>query len=119
MKNLISSVFIALGLLLIASSCSKKTISEADYPIQPVPFTSVRVSDNFWAPRIKNNAGITIPIAFEYCESTGRVKNFDIAAGTDTGKFQTIFPFDDSDVYKIKVKLNKEFSAGIYEWIVD
>ncbi len=35
------------------------------------------------------------------CESTGRVKNFEIAAGLDTGKFQTIYPFDDSDVFKI------------------
>jgi DUF1680 family protein len=72
-----------------------------DYPIQPVPFTSVKLTDNFWAPRIKRNAEVTIPIAFGYCESTGRVKNFEIAGKLDTGKFQTIYPFDDSDVYKI------------------
>jgi DUF1680 family protein len=66
-----------------------------------VPFTSVRLTDNFWAPRIKKNADVTIPIAFGYCESTGRVKNFEIAGGLDTGKFQTIYPFDDSDIYKI------------------
>jgi uncharacterized protein len=88
------------GFFLI-SGCSKKPSSGDDYPIQPVPFTSVKLTDNFWAPRIKKNASVTIPIAFGYCESTGRVKNFEIAAGLDTGKFQTIFPFDDSDVYKI------------------
>ena len=66
-----------------------------------MPFTSVKLTDNFWAPRIKKNASVTIPIAFSYCESTGRVKNFEIAGGLDTGKFQTIYPFDDSDVYKI------------------
>jgi DUF1680 family protein len=86
---------------LLISGCAKKTSSIADYPIQPVPFTSVKLTDNFWAPRIKKNATVTIPIAFGYCESTGRVKNFEIAAGLDTGKFQTIYPFDDSDVYKI------------------
>jgi hypothetical protein len=88
-------------LILIIQGCSKKTASTADYPIQPVPFTSVKLTDNFWAPRIKKNADVTIPIAFGYCESTGRVKNFEIAGGLDTGKFQTIYPFDDSDVYKI------------------
>jgi DUF1680 family protein len=82
------------------TGCSKKAPS-ADYPIQPVPFTSVKLTDNFWAPRIKKNATVTIPIAFGYCESTGRVKNFEIAGGLDTGKFQTIYPFDDSDVFKI------------------
>ena len=85
---------------IILQSCADKT-SSGDYPIQPVPFTSVKLTDNFWAPRIKKNASVTIPIAFSYCESTGRVKNFEIAGGLDTGKFQTIYPFDDSDVFKI------------------
>jgi DUF1680 family protein len=89
------------GLLLLLQGCTKKSSVSADYPIQPVPFTSVKLTDNFWAPRIKKNATVTIPIAFGYCESTGRVRNFEIAAGLDTGQFQTIYPFDDSDVFKI------------------
>ena len=89
------------GLIILFSGCAKKPSNKADYPIQPVSFTAVKLTDNFWAPRIKKNASVTIPIAFSYCESTGRVKNFEIAAGMDTGKFQTIFPFDDSDIYKI------------------
>ena len=88
------------ALLVVSQGCDNKS-SSGDYPIQPVPFTSVKLTDNFWAPRIKRNALVTIPIAFGYCESTGRVKNFEIAGGLDTGKFQTIFPFDDSDVFKI------------------
>jgi uncharacterized protein len=89
------------GIILLLSGCSKKTGTTTDYPIQPVQFTEVKLIDNFWAPRIKKNATVTIPIAFGYCESTGRVKNFEIAGGLDTGKFQTIYPFDDSDIYKI------------------
>jgi len=87
-------------LLILVSSCSKGK-NEENYPIQPVPFTSVKMTDNFWAPRIKKNHEVTIPIAFGYCESTGRVKNYEIAGGLDTGAFQTIYPFDDSDVTKI------------------
>jgi DUF1680 family protein len=100
MNKPISSLVILIVVTLILQGCSGKNKS-ADYPIQPIPFTSVRLTDNFWAPRIKKNASVTIPIAFSYCESTGRVKNFEIAGGLDTGKFQTIYPFDDSDVYKI------------------
>jgi hypothetical protein len=88
-------------ILILISGCGRSSSSDADYPIQPVPFTQVKLTDNFWAPRIKKNASVTIPIAFGYCESTGRVKNFEIAGGLDTGKFQTIYPFDDSDVFKI------------------
>ena len=86
--------------MMIFSGCSRNKSSE-DYPVQPVPFTSVKLTDNFWAPRIMKNAEVTIPIAFGYCESTGRVRNFEIAGGLDTGRFQTIYPFDDSDVFKI------------------
>jgi DUF1680 family protein len=99
--GMLNNLLIAIAAsVILLSGCSKKS-STADYPIQPVPFTSVKLTDNFWAPRIKKNATVTIPIAFGYCESTGRVKNFEIAGGLDTGKFQTIYPFDDSDVFKI------------------
>lgn len=98
MKNGLKLLVFLTGLILF-SGCSKQ--KKADYPIQPVPFTSVKVTDDFWAPRIKKNSTVTIPIAFSYCESSGRVKNFEIAGKLDTGKFQTIYPFDDSDVYKI------------------
>jgi uncharacterized protein len=101
MKIFSKLLFSTAGIILLTWGCGKKSSSSADYPIQPVPFTSVRLTDNFWAPRIKKNADVTIPIAFGYCESTGRVKNFEIAGGLDTGKFQTIYPFDDSDIYKI------------------
>ncbi|MCX6320522.1 MAG: glycoside hydrolase family 127 protein [Bacteroidia bacterium] len=101
MEKLIKVIITIAGVVLLIPGCVKKSSSGEDYPIQPVPFTSVKLTDNFWAPRIKKNASVTIPIAFGYCESTGRVKNFEIAAGLDTGKFQTIYPFDDSDVFKI------------------
>src|SRR5664279_377023 len=101
MKKSISIILLFACIFSFLSGCKNKSLVRADYPIQPVPFTSVKLTDNFWSPRIKRNAAVTIPIAFGYCESTGRVKNFEIAAGIDTGKFQTIFPFDDSDIYKI------------------
>ena len=95
MNKLIRGIIAIAGIVLLISGCAKKSSSHEDYPIQPVPFTSVKLTDNFWAPRIRKNASVTIPIAFGFCESTGRVKNFEIAAKLDTGKFQTIYPFDD------------------------
>ena len=101
MNRLIKVLLTIASVVFLIPGCVKKPSTIADYSIQPVPFTDVKLTDNFWAPRIRKNASVTIPIAFGYCESTGRVKNFEIAAGLDTGKFQTIYPFDDSDVYKI------------------
>jgi len=98
MRRLVSLHVLFAGVLCL-TNCSKQ--STADYPILPVPFTAVKLTDSFWAPRIKKNADVTIPIAFSYCESTGRVKNFEIAGGLDTGSFRTLYPFDDSDVFKI------------------
>ena len=98
MKKLIYLLFLVVFNAILIAGCKRK---QEDYPIRPVPFTSVKLTDNFWAPRIKKNATVTIPIAFSYCESSGRIKNFEVAAGLDTGKFRTIYPFDDSDVFKI------------------
>lgn len=86
-------------LLCIAVLCS--LASAQDYPIQPVPFTSVKLTDNFWAPRIKLNHDVTIPIALFQCYNTGRVDNFLKAAGLKEGAFGTEYPFDDTDIYKI------------------
>ena len=74
---------------------------ENDYPVRPVPFTAVKLTDNFWAPRVKLNHEVTIPIALKHCYSTGRVDNFLFAADIKQGEFCTQYPFDDSDIYKI------------------
>ena len=82
-----------------------------DYPVQPVPFTAVRVTGGFWHARQEVNRTVTVPFALRQCEDTGRLRNFDLAAETMRRRaagepgFQqrpaTIYPFDDSDVYKV------------------
>ena len=76
-----------------------------DYPVQPVPFTAVKLTDKFWAPRIETNRAVTIPFAFEKCEETGRVALFERAAkalrGEPVDKKAPGYPFDDTDVYKV------------------
>ena len=78
------------------------------YPITPVPFTNVTFADDFWRPRMETNRTVTIPFAFQKCEETGRVHNFERAAQVLRGEpldDATIppetFPFDDTDIYKI------------------
>ncbi|HAL82302.1 MAG TPA: six-hairpin glycosidase [Mucilaginibacter sp.] len=88
-----------LCLLLIAGCGLSASAQKQDYPIQPVPFTSVKLSDQFWSSRIETNRTATIPASFARCESTGRVKNF-IMAAEHKGKFCTTYPFDDTDIYK-------------------
>jgi len=85
----------------IFSNCNNDTVTEGDYPIQPVSFNKVHLEDNFWSDRIELNHELTIPYAFEQSEKTGRIKNFDVAAGKIEGSFCSIYPFDDSDVFKI------------------
>ena len=86
--------------LLLAGWLSTPALAQrADYPIQAVPFTQVKLTDNFWQPRLKTNTTVTIPASFQRCEATNRVKNFEMAAAR-SGKFATTFPFDDTDIYK-------------------
>jgi uncharacterized protein len=73
----------------------------SDYLIEGVTFNKVTMNDSFWNPRVEINRTVTIPASFRKCEETGRIMNFEIAAGIKKGKFQTTFPFDDTDPYKI------------------
>jgi len=91
MKRIFLQVFV------LATSIS--FAQQKDYPIRPVPFNTVHLADSFWLPRLKTNATVTIPASFERCDKTGRVKNFELAA-THNGKFCSVYPFDDSDIYK-------------------
>ena len=86
-----------LALITVTANSQPKT----DYPIQPVAFTQVQVMDNFWAPKIKVNADVTIPYTLEQCRKTGRIDNFLVAAGKKTSDKLTEYTFDDTDLYKI------------------
>jgi DUF1680 family protein len=64
-----------------------------------VPVSRVRLSDEFWAPRLRINRDRTLPSQYRHLEDTGTLDNFRIAAGKLEGRFQGMY-FSDSDVYK-------------------
>lgn len=71
------------------------------YPIDPVPFTAVKVAPNtFWGQRLKASREVTIPLAFSKCEETGRYTNFVNAAHPSDTIHVGGLAFDDTDVYK-------------------
>jgi DUF1680 family protein len=89
---------------LLAFSCivaqGQKKNTNTGYPISPVAFTAVKVTDAFWGQRLKASREVTIPLAFSKCEETGRYENFVKAANpSDTYKVEG-YSFDDTDVYK-------------------
>ncbi|HCY42979.1 MAG TPA: six-hairpin glycosidase, partial [Prolixibacteraceae bacterium] len=92
---------IYLGFVVLALASCKSQPEKADYPIQGVPFNEVKISDQFWLPKIETNRTVTIPASFAKCEEMGRMDNFLIAGGKMEGKVKGAMPFDDTDVYKI------------------
>jgi DUF1680 family protein len=95
----------AAGAIVLALAFAACSGGKADYPAKPVPFTDVKLTDTFWAPRLETNRTVTIPHIFKQSDETGRVQNFELAAdalhGVADGKYCSRYPFDDSDVYKI------------------
>lgn len=86
--------------LLISTNMVGNAQLNHGYPIDPVFFTSVTVTDSFWGQRLKASREVTIPLAFSKCEETGRYENFVKAAHpSDTYKVEGL-SFDDTDVYK-------------------
>jgi uncharacterized protein len=96
---------------LLAIHFGSPTAAANDYKIKPVPLTEVRFTGGLWHDRQKINNSVTLPFAIQQCESSHRVKNFDLAAETMKRRaagekdFQnkpvSQYPFDDSDVFKV------------------
>lgn len=101
MRHALLLSVLATAAALTISSCTPKTYTQPDAPIQEVPFTQVHIQDQFWSPRIETNRTVSIPSAFRECEKNGRFNNFAIAAGLKKGEHRGDFPFDDTDPYKI------------------
>lgn len=117
-KISIFGLILSLTMIVTPMAAQKKTSYSGGYPIDPVPFTSVKITDNFWGQRLKASREVTIPLAFSKCEETGRYDNFtrsarmmeleknpdlrnnptyaEVAAGVKIEGYS----FDDTDVYK-------------------
>jgi len=102
MKKLIS---MALSAVMILPVAAQKKQQAHGYPINPVPFTSVKVTPGtFWGQRLEASRKVTIPLALSKCEETGRYTNFSNAAlhMKDASKVFDVkgYSFDDTDPYK-------------------
>lgn len=91
--SLVLAVAVCLGV-------GAQTKGSHGYPITPVPFTKVKVTDSFWGQRLKASRDVTIPLAFSKCEETGRYTNFEKAANPSDSYEVKGYSFDDTDVYK-------------------
>lgn len=95
------SFFLSLSAaFLLTTSAGPVAQGEPGYPISPVQFTSVKVTDSFWGQRLKASREVTIPLAFSKCEETGRYENFVKAAHPSDDYKVGGYSFDDTDVYK-------------------
>jgi hypothetical protein len=124
-----------LALLFVCAGAIAAQAASSDYPVKPVPFTSVRITGGVLQSRQATNATVTAPFALQQCESSLRMKNFDLAAetmrrrangeSTFQNKPATQFPFDDSDVFKaiegasfcLSVQPNPEMAAKVEGYI--
>ncbi len=93
-------LLLMLPLFIASLARAQKNISMEGYPISPVPFTSVKVTDHFWGERLEASRKVTIPLAFSKCEETGRYENFVKAAHPSDNYKVGGYTFDDTDVYK-------------------
>lgn len=97
-------IMLVLLQLALMFGCARKI--PTDFPLQSVPLTQVHLEDDFWSRRLETNRTVTIPYAFKKCEALGRMDNFAIAGGLKGGEHRGLYPFEDSDVYKI-IELKK------------
>lgn len=67
--------------------------------IGEVSLKQVTIDDRFWSPRLEINRTKTLEHVYQELETTGCIRNFELAAGKATGNFGGPW-WADSDVYK-------------------
>ncbi len=117
---------IRLVILLVASFCFNILFGQPIFQkIEPVSFSQVNVTDNFWKPKIDKVATNTLAACIYQTEvATGRIRNFEKVARKKGEKHEGIF-YDDSDVFKaleamgysLKTHPSIEMEKKCDEWI--
>ncbi|MBQ9532581.1 MAG: glycoside hydrolase family 127 protein [Prevotella sp.] len=96
----------------------------AEKAVRQVDFSQVKITDDFWAPRLERHVTTTQPVCIDQIENqTDRIRNY-INVARGNGKHSGIF-FDDSDVYKALEGMayslinhpDKQIEAKADEWI--
>ncbi len=68
--------------------------------IEPIGFSEVKITDNFWKPKLEKVATATLQTCIINTEQkTGRIRNFEKVFRRQGEKHEGIY-YDDSDVYK-------------------
>jgi len=89
-------------------ACSKEEPAgtDGDYPFQPVEFTKVHFTDDFWLPRLDTNRLVTIPYDFDKHEG----------ARVELNTFNSVsFVPVKTDAVKLKINLQQDYFGGILE----
>jgi DUF1680 family protein len=68
-----------------------------DYPLTPVSLDKVEIDDGFWRQRLDTHFESTLDHVLDQCRETGRLHNFEVAAGRKEGEFQGRF-FNESHI---------------------
>ncbi len=93
--------------------------------IEPVNFSQVTITDEFWKPKIDKVATTTLAACIYQTEvATARIKNFEKVARNKGEQHEGIF-YDDSDVFKaleamaysLKTHPNQDMEKKCDEWI--
>ena len=92
---------------------------------EPVNFSQVNITDNFWKPKIDKVTLVTLPACIYQTETvTPRLRNFEKVARNKGEKHEGIF-YDDSDVFKaleamsysLKTHPDPEMQKKCDQWI--
>lgn len=93
--------------------------------LNPVSFSQVTITDNFWKPKLEKIASAAVPVMIYQTEiATGRIRNYEKVARQQNEKHEGIY-YDDSDVYKaleaiaysLKNHSDKAMEQKADEWI--
>lgn len=97
----IRNIYLLIFIIILSTSC-KKDDQNKDYKIIPLPFSKVKLTDNFWQPRMITERVTTIPVslkngqpAIDRLEMTGKFLRGESTEKPRPHRFIT------SDLYKV------------------
>jgi len=83
---------------LLSCACESSRPARPDYSAEAVPFTQVKITDPFWAPRIEANRRVTVPYLLKKSAENGIILEADPTYKTIEGAAYTLMSHPDAEL---------------------
>jgi hypothetical protein len=101
-KSILLSMLLLMIIVIMGVSCKEGMVGDNDYPMRPMPFNEVTLTDDFWLPKLVKQAETTVPhVMNETKPAVERLRQCGIFLDGGETELPQTHRFISSDLFKV------------------